>query len=207
LTQVELAQITGIAPDYIRSLENSRRSLNNTQLEKIRFSIGAVWDPARKRWHPDGLPEEPFSYEWFSDYRRVWFEHPRQADIEVHVLCRRLQALLMGVEREDWNLVFNRLWSALEEVRTNLKIAGARSVFEKTAFTLSRGRDSKTKKINLVHRSFKNLDGEIIEPVPSANPPKLLDLTNWSAEKTWDYWGEGKAYIRKESTEEGGPDA
>jgi hypothetical protein len=136
LTQVRMAQITGIAPDYIRSLENSRRPINLSQLDKIRYSIGAVWDRKRKKWMVNALPDEPFTYEWFLRYRTLWKGSEYQADIETHMLCRRLQALLLGVEASDYNLVFDRIFHALEEIRTELKVGAAKSVFEKTAFRI-----------------------------------------------------------------------
>src|SRR5450631_2984100 len=105
LTQVRMAQLTGIAPDYIRSLENSRRPLNLSQLDKIRYSIGALWDRKRKMWMVNGLPDEPFTFEWFLRYRTLWQGSQYQTDIETHMLCRRLQALLLGVESSDYNLV------------------------------------------------------------------------------------------------------
>ncbi|MGA8655665.1 MAG: hypothetical protein WB586_05900 [Chthoniobacterales bacterium] len=161
LTQIRLAQITGIAPDYIRSLENSRRPLNHAQLDKIRYSIGAVWDRKRKEWMVNGIPDEPFNYTWFERYRTLWTSHELQVDIETHMLCRRLQALLLGVEASDYNLVFDRIYSALEEIRTELKVGAAKSVFEKTAFEIKYDRNPKTGEIRSISRVFKLADKEI----------------------------------------------
>jgi hypothetical protein len=161
LTQIGLAQITGIAPDYIRSLENSRRPLNRVQLDKIQFSIGAKWDLKRKTWMVNGIPDEPFNYAWFERYRTLWTSHDLQVDIETHMLCRRLQALLLGVEPSDYNLVFDRIYHALEEIRRELKVGAAKSVFEKTEFVISYDRDPKTGEIRSIKRFFKLADKEI----------------------------------------------
>jgi hypothetical protein len=161
LTQIRLAQITDIAPDYIRSLENSRRPLNHAQLDKIRYSIGAVWDRKRKEWMVNGIPDEPFNYTWFERYRTLWTSHELQVDIETHMLCRRLQALLLGVEASDYNLVFDRIYSALEEIRTELKVGAAKSVFEKTAFEINYDRDPKTGEIRSISRVFRLADKEV----------------------------------------------
>jgi hypothetical protein len=182
LTQVRMAQITGIAPDYIRSLENSRRPINPSQLDKIRYSIGAVWDRKRKMWMVNGLPDEPFSYEWFLRYRTLWRGSQYQADIETHMLCRRVQALLLGVESSDYNLVFDRIFHALEEIRTELKVGAAKSVFEKTEFEIKYTRrlnmtrqtaqirgfsdaefeaSQQASEITSIHREFNRADKEI----------------------------------------------
>jgi hypothetical protein len=161
LTQVRMAQITGIAPDYIRSLENSRRPLNLSQLDKIRYSIGGVWDRKRKMWMVNALPDEPFTYEWFLRYRTLWVGSKYQTDIEFHMLGRRLQALLLGVEPSDYNLVFDRIFHALEEIRADLKVGAAKSVFEKTAFEIQYQRHHKTGEINSIQRVFKLEDKEI----------------------------------------------
>jgi transcriptional regulator with XRE-family HTH domain len=161
LTQVELARISGIAPDYIRSLENSRRPLNRAHLDKIRYSIGAVWDLKRKVWMVNGIPDEPFNYTWFERYRTLWTSHEFQVDVETHMLCRRLQALLLGVEPSDYNLVFDRIYHGLEEIRTELKVGAAKSVFEKTAFEITYDRNPKTGEIRLIRRFFKLADKEI----------------------------------------------
>jgi hypothetical protein len=161
LTQVELARTTGIAPDYIRSLENSRRPLNRAQLDKIRYSIGARWDPKRKAWMVNGIPDEPFTYEWFIRYRTLWDSHQFQVDIETHMLCRRLQALLLGVESSDYNLVFDRIYHGLEEIRSELKVGAAKGVFEKTAFEIQYNRDPETGEIISIKRDFKLADKEI----------------------------------------------
>src|SRR6516162_9887401 len=165
LTQIGLAQITGIAPDYIRSLENSRRPLNRAQLDKIQYSIGAVWDLKRKAWMVNGIPDEPFNYTWFERYRTLWTSqetsHELQVDVETHMLCRRLQALLLGVEPSDYNLVFDRIYHGLEEIRKELKVGAAKSVFEKTAFKISYDRDPKTGEIKWIKRAFKHADKEI----------------------------------------------
>ena len=161
LTQIGLAQITGIAPDYIRSLENSRRPLNRVQLDKIRYSIGAVWDLKRKSWMVSGMPDEPFNYTWFERYRTLWTSHEFQVDIETHMLCRRLQALLLGVEPSDYNLVFDRIYHALEGIRTELKVGAARSVFEKTTFEIKYDRNPKTGEIRSIERAFTRADKEV----------------------------------------------
>jgi hypothetical protein len=161
LTQIRLAQITGIAPDYIRSLENSRRPLNRAQMEKIRYSIGAVWDLKHKAWMVNGIPDEPFNYTWFERYRTLWDSHQFQVDIETHMLCRRLQALLLGVEPSDYNRVFDRIYHGLEEIRTELKVGAAKSVFEKTVFEITYDRDPKTGEIKSIKRNFKLVDKEI----------------------------------------------
>ena len=161
LTQIGLAQITGIAPDYIRSLENSRRPLNRAQLDKIQYSIGAVWDLKRKAWMVNGIQEEPFNYMWFERYRTLWTYHELRIDIETHMLCRRIQALLLGVEPSDYNLVFDRIYHALEEIRKELKVGAAKSVFEKTAFEITYDRNPETGEIRSISRAFKLADKEI----------------------------------------------
>jgi hypothetical protein len=182
LTQIRLAQITSIAPDYIRSLENSRRPLNRAQLDKIRYSIGAVWDLKRKGWMVNGLPDEPFTYEWFTRYRTLWMSDKFQADKETHILCRRVQALLLGVEPSDYNLVFDRIYHTLEELRTELKVGAAKSVFEKTAFEIKFHRDHKTGEIRFIQRDFKFADREIYrDDIKSGvGDCGYLDLTPYS---------------------------
>jgi hypothetical protein len=199
LTQIEFAKITGIAPDYVRSLENSRRVLNQAQRDKIRFSIGARWDLRGKRWVVNGIPDEPFNYQWYCRYRTLWFEHPHQADIETHILCRRLQALLLGAERTDYNLVFDRLWHALEQIRSELKIGAARSVFEKTTFDVDYGRDVKTGEVKNIVRQFNKIDPEILQP-GGETLHQWLDLMPFSAERTWTYWNE-ESYTQEPSEE------
>jgi hypothetical protein len=187
LTQVRLAQITGIAPDYIRSLENSRRELNRAQKEKIRYSIGAVWDLERKAWMVNGIPDEPFNYTWFERYRTLWDSHNElRVDIETHMLCRRLQALLLGVEPSDYNLVFDRIYHALEKIRTELKVGAAKSVFEKTAFEITYDRNPKTGEIRSIWRSFKLADKEINRDDFKTGVGELgyLDLTPFSSSVT-----------------------
>jgi transcriptional regulator with XRE-family HTH domain len=184
LTQIGLAQITGIAPDYIRSLENSRRPLNHAQLEKIRYSIGAIWDLKRKAWMVNGIPDEPFNYTWFERYRTLWTSHELQVDIETHMLCRRLQALLLGVEPSDYNLVFDRIYHALEEIRTELKVGAAKSVFEKTTFEITYHRDPKTGEIKSIKRGFKLADKEINRHDIESGVYGYLDLTPYSSSMT-----------------------
>ena len=78
------------------------------------------------------------------------------------MLCRRLQALLLGVEPSDYNLVFDRIFHALEEIRTELKVGAAKSVFEKTEFEIQYTRDRKrVGEIISIQRSFKLADREI----------------------------------------------
>jgi hypothetical protein len=129
------------------------------------------------------IPDEPFGYEWFARYRSLWFDHPHQQDIEIHMLCRRLQALLAGAEPQDYNLLFDRLWNQLEEIRNELKIGAARNVFEKTALSVGYGRDIKTKEVTYVVRKFPNADEEIVKPVKGEDT--LLDLRSWSAGGAW----------------------
>lgn len=183
LTQIGLAQLTGIAPDYIRSLENSRRPLNRAQLDKIRYSIGAIWDLKRKSWMVNGIPDEPFNYTWFERYRTLWTSHELQVDIETHMLCRRLQALLLGVEPSDYNLVFDRIYHALEEIRTELKVGAAKSVFEKTTFEITYQRHPKTGEIRSIKRAFKLADKEINrDDIKSGvGESGYLDLTPYSS--------------------------
>jgi hypothetical protein len=197
LTQVRMAQITGIAPDYIRSLENSRRPINPSQLDKIRYSIGAVWDRKRKMWMVNALPNEPFTYEWFLRYRTLWFVDQFQADVETHMLCRRLQALLLGVEPSDYNLVFDRIFHALEDIRTELKVGAAKSVFEKTAFEIEyhripipdeTGTLRRTGGIGSIQRRFKFADKEICrDDIQSGIPGGFLNLTPYSFSITHPY--------------------
>ena len=156
-----LAKITGIAPDYIRSLENSRRPLNRAQLDKIRYRTGAKWDLKRNAWMVNDLLDEPFTYEWFVVYQTLWNSAKFQVDVETHMLCRRLQALLLGVEPSDYNLVFDRIYHALEEIRTELKVGAAKSVFDKTAFEIKYDRNPKTREIRSISRVFKLADKEI----------------------------------------------
>jgi hypothetical protein len=183
LTQIRLAQITDIAPDYIRSLENSRRPLNHAQLDKIRYSIGAVWDRKRNEWLVNGIPDEPFTYEWFIRYRSLWDDHQFQVDIETHMLCRRLQELLQGVEASDYNLVFDRIYHALEEIRMELKVSAAKSVFEKTTFEIEYDRHHKTGEILSIRRVFRRADKEINrdEIKGAVGNCGYLDLTPYSS--------------------------
>jgi hypothetical protein len=182
IPQIRLSQLTGITPDYVRSLENARRRLSPVHLEKIKHSIGAVWNPQRKQWVVNNLPDEPFDYEWFKRYQTLWFDDAHQIDIEVHHLCRCLQALLLNAEPEDYNRAFDRIFSALKEIRSGLKINGARSVFEKAAFDISYGRDTKTGEIKFIVRQFKHQDGEIVRIDPRSLHSGYLDLTPWAAE-------------------------
>ena len=183
LTQIGLAQITGIAPDYIRSLENSRRPLSPVQWDKIQYSIGAKWDQKRKTWMVNGIQDEPFNYTWFERYRTLWTSHEVQVDVETHMLCRRLQALLLGVEPSDYNLVFDRIYHALEEIRKELKVGAAKSVFEKTAFKISYDRDPKTGEIRFISRFFNLADKEINRDDIESGVGNFgyLDLTPYSS--------------------------
>lgn len=174
LTQVRMAELTGIAPDYIRSLENSRRPINTSQLDKIRSQIGAIWDRKRKMWMVNARPDEPFTYEWFILYRTFWFNSDEMADIETHMLCRRLQELLQGVEHSDYNYAFDRIYNTLEELRAELKVGAAKSLFEKTAYEIELLRSPKTDEISLVYRDFKRKDETVV-----ANR-RYLDLTPFS---------------------------
>lgn len=162
LTQMELSRLTGIAPDYIRSLENARRQLSRAHAYKIQHSIGAVWNSKAKLWTVNGLPEEPFSYEWFKRYQTVWFEHPHQAEIEIHILCRRLIELMIQVERAEYQRLFSRIFHFLEELRQDLHLTGARRVFEKTEFEIDFMKDSKTGEITKLVRQFRKMDDEIV---------------------------------------------
>ena len=181
ITQIRLAQITGIAPDHVRNLENSRRPLNRAQLDKILYSIGAKWDLKRKTWMVNGIPDEPFTYTWFQRYRTLWTNHGRNgADKETHMLCRRLQALLQGVEPSDYNLVFDRIYHALEEIRSELKVGAAKSVFDKTAFKIVFACDPKTGEIESIHRSFYLADEEIRRHDSDNGHFGYLDLTPYS---------------------------
>ncbi len=162
MTQMRFSELTGIAPDYIRSLENNRRQLSQGHAEKIRHSIGAVWNSKRKLWTVNGLPEEPFSYEWFKRYQTVWFEHPRQAQIEIHILCRRLIELMIQVERVDYQRLFSRIFGLLEELRQDLHLTGARRVFEKTEFQIDFTKDSQSGEITELVRQFRQMDDEIV---------------------------------------------
>ena len=181
MTQIRLAQITGIAPDHVRNLENSRRPLNRAQLDKIQYSIGAKWDLKRKTWMVNGIPDEPFTYTWFQRYRTLWTNHGRDgADGETHMLCRRLQALLQGVEPLDYNLVFDRIYHALEEIRSELKVGAAKSVFDKTAFKIVFACDPKTGEIESIHRSFYLADEEIRRHDSDNGHFGYLDLTPYS---------------------------
>jgi hypothetical protein len=109
----------------------------------------------------NGLPDEPFTYEWFMRYRTLWDSHQFQVDIETHMLARRLQALLLGVEPSDYNLVFDRIYHGLDEIRAELKVGAAKSVFEKTVFEIQYGRDEKTGEIKSIKRVFNRADKEI----------------------------------------------
>ena len=181
LTQSELARILGIDSTYIRSLENAIRPLNRTQLDKVRYSTGAVWNPKRGMWTVTGLPDEPFTYTWFQRYRTLWTNHARDgADRETHMLCRRLQALLQGVEPSDYNLVFDRIYHALEEIRSELKVGAAKSVFDKTAFKIVFACDPKTGEIESIHRSFHLADDEICRHDIDNDVFGYLDLTSYS---------------------------
>ena len=109
----------------------------------------------------NGIPDEPFNYTWFQRYRTLWDYHQFRVDVETHMLCRRLQALLLGVEPSDYNLVFDRIYHGLEEIRTELKVGAAKSVFEKTMFEITYDRDPKTDEIKSIKRNFKLVDKEI----------------------------------------------
>ncbi len=162
MTQMRFSELTGIAPDYVRSLENNRRQLSQAHAEKIQHSIGAVWNSKRKLWTVNGLPEEPFTYEWFKRYQTVWFEHPHQAEIEIHILCRRLIELMIQVERADYQRLFSRIFGLLEELRQDLHLTGARRVFEKTQFDIDFTKDSQTGEITELVRQFRQMDDEIV---------------------------------------------
>jgi transcriptional regulator with XRE-family HTH domain len=184
MTQIRLAQITGIAPDHVRNLENSRRPLNRAQLDKIQYSIGAKWDSKRKTWMVNGIPDEPFNYTWFERYRTLWAYHEIQVDKETHMLCRRLQALLLGVEPSDYNLVFDRIYHALEEIRSELKVGTAKSVFDKTTFKIIYLCDPQTGEIKSIHRSFDLADDEIHRSDIDSKVWGYLDLTPYSSCET-----------------------
>ena len=173
MTQIRLAQLTGIAPDHIRNLENSRRPLNHAQLDKIRHAIGATWDSERKAWMKHGLGNESFTYEWFLVYRTLQKFPEYQTNIDTHMLCRRLQALLQGVEPSDYSATFYRIFDALEEIRTELKVGAAKRVFEKTAFKIEYWADQKTRKLGSIERSYPFADSEIKQGA-------LLDLTPYA---------------------------
>jgi len=98
------------------------------------------------------------------------------------MLCRRLQALLLGVEASDYNLVFDRIFHALEEIRTELKVGAAKSVFEKTAFEIQYQRDYKTGEINSIKRVFELADREIYRDdiQTGVGDQGYLDLTPYS---------------------------
>jgi hypothetical protein len=57
--------------------------------------------------------------------------------------------------------VFDRIYHELEEIRTELKVGAARSVFEKTRFEIIYERDPKTGEIRSITRDFKLVDKEV----------------------------------------------
>jgi hypothetical protein len=131
----------------------------------------------------NGIPDEPFNYTWFERYRTLWISYEFQVDMETHMLCRRLQALLLGVEPSDYNLVFDRIYHALEEIRTELKVGAARSVFEKTAFEIKYDRNPTTGEIRSISRVFKLADKEINRDdfKTGVGDRGYLDLTPYSS--------------------------
>ena len=157
-------------------------------MEKIRYSIGAVWDLKRKAWMVNGIPDEPFNYTWFERYRTLWTSqetsHELQVDVETHMLCRRLQALLLGVEPSDYNLVFDRIYHGLEEIRKELKVGAAKSVFDKTTFKIIYQCDQKTGEIKSILRSFDLADNEIRRDDIDNKVFGYLDLTPYSSCET-----------------------
>jgi len=123
--------------------------------------------------------------------------HSMSNDVETHMLCRRLQALLLGVEPSDYNLVFDRIFHALEDIRTELKVGAAKSVFEKTAFEIEyhripipdeTGSLQRTGEIGSIQRRFKFADKEIYrDDIQSGIPGGFLNLTPYSFSITHPY--------------------
>jgi transcriptional regulator with XRE-family HTH domain len=50
IPQHELASLTGISVNTIRSIEGGHRDAGRSTLKKIEVMTGATWDPARKEW-------------------------------------------------------------------------------------------------------------------------------------------------------------
>jgi transcriptional regulator with XRE-family HTH domain len=172
LSQAELAEASTIPVDSIRGIENNRRTLTETHLHRIKVNLGAEWDPKRKTWFFAFSPATPYSAELYEKFRTKWFQHPRQAQIEADLLCRRLLELIMQVEDADYNNLFYRLFDFLDETRTELHITGARRVFDQTNFEIKFSRDAKTKEINLIFRQFPqwNEKREVLDFRPLTRP-------------------------------------
>jgi transcriptional regulator with XRE-family HTH domain len=175
LTQTQLSEATTIPLDSVRGLENNRRTLSERHLERIKFNLGAEWDPKREVWHLVDRPDEPYSSEWYQKFRTKWFKHAYQYEIEAHVLCRRLIELLLQVEDSDYNGLFYRLYDFLDQTREELHLTGARRVFDKTRFQVDFLRNGRTKEVEGIVRQFSGIDEEIVTSIKDGS----FSIADW----------------------------
>jgi hypothetical protein len=162
LTQAEFALATDIPVDSVRNIENNRRTLTRTHLRKIEQMIGAEWDSGREIWHLYGNPDMPYTSKVAEAFRSRWMGYHYQDAEETHILCRRLVELMVHVEPEAYNTLFYRLFDAMDDIRKELHITGARPVFEQTEFQINLVRGAETKEFQTVSRKF-TLDDSIVK--------------------------------------------
>ncbi len=180
LTQAQLSKLLDIPVDSIRNFENSRRALTEVYLRKIRAIIGAQWDPSRALWHLAYSPEIPFTAELYRAFTTRHLDHWRRRLIEIHMLVRMLIELFIQVEREDYHRLFYRVFHFLDDLRQELRISGARRIFEKTRFTIDGGHSSQSGELAFISRNFLHLTDEELVSMSGKGKQRQGDWLNLS---------------------------
>jgi len=181
ITQVELSQATDISLDTVRAIENRRRDLTRSLLQRIKHTIGAQWGPEEGTWHLLDAPELPYTAEIYRKFRTNWLESFHATDRETHLLCRRLIELMQRVDPKKYNQLFYRLSDFLDELREELSIGGADALFDDTQFAVKISRRDDTNEIVTIQRVFR-LGPDALK-VDKTKSSTLLDLQPWALER------------------------
>jgi hypothetical protein len=126
LSQVKLAEVTGLHLDVIRAAEIGRRKrgeLSERQLEQILFSTGALWDPEARDWififTRNALRAHqgvPYKREHYQGYRNELTTEARERAGAIGYLLLRLLYFLESVPNEKFNGEFWRLRALLDKL-------------------------------------------------------------------------------------------
>jgi transcriptional regulator with XRE-family HTH domain len=114
MPQHQLAELLGLSPETVKSIEAGRRrnlGLDDRLLDTIYVLFGANWSPKDRKWFSIGS-DEPFTREHYQRWREASFDR----DVETHALMLRLMLILDYAPERKFSQIANTVETKLQEV-------------------------------------------------------------------------------------------
>jgi hypothetical protein len=149
----EFSQITGISIHTVYAVEDRRRPLSDSLLERIRLATSAAL--VGDKWEFAYEPGVPFSREIFRTFTSRVLITPYQLDLDSHAAALRLLGLLREAKLEHYQALLFNLHTALEKLEEEYGNKATKEIFDATKISIGINREVSTNELGFVSREYR----------------------------------------------------